>query len=298
MTNTKAGFIAIIGKPNAGKSTLMNSILGTKLSIVTHKPQTTRKRVLGICTNGNAQMVFFDTPGMLAPKYEMQRQMMQFVQNSIEEADILAMLVDLTKYSSDEEFLTPQFVEALKSSKKPIIAILNKIDLLKDVKEVLPVIADLNKLGVFKELVPICALKPTNAKDILAVFEKYLPESEFFYDEELLSTQNERFFVSELIREVVFNEFKDEIPYSTEVNITEFKEREFGKWYISAEIIVEKNSQKPIIIGAEGKKIRIIGELARKAIEQHLEMAVYLDLFVKVRDNWRNNKNLLKSYGY
>ena len=296
--NSKAGYLTIVGKPNAGKSTLMNAILGTKLSIVTQKQQTTRKPVLGIYTKDNCQIVFTDTPGILKPKYEMQRSMVAYIYSAIEDADIIAIIYDVVKFKYDGDHFPKDFIEAIKKSRKPVFLLLNKIDLLKDVKKVLPIIESFSKLGFFDEIIPISAIKEASIDVFLKTAEKYIPESEFYFDPEDLSTQSERFFVSELIREIVFKEYHEEIPYSTEVNIPEFKEREEGKWYISAEIIIERKSQKPIIIGAKGEKLKRVGERSRMAIEEHLQRPIYLDIFVKVRDKWRNNKTLLKSYGY
>jgi len=297
-SNTKAGFVTIIGKPNAGKSTLLNSILGMKLSIVTPKPQTTRKKVLGIHNTENEQIIFLDTPGILKPKYEMQKSMMSYVNNSISDADILLVILDLGKYKSLDQYFDEIFLNYLKKSEKPKILAINKIDNFKDVKNVLPIIRDVSKLGIFNEIIPISALKNENIENLLKVLVKFLPDSEFYFDPDTLSIQNERFFVSELIRENVFKKYSQELPYSTEVHIAEFKEREKGKWYISAEIIVERKSQKIIIIGQKGEKLKSIGLKSREAIEEHLGKEIYLELFVKVRDNWRDNKNLLSSYGY
>jgi len=296
--NTKAGFVAIIGKPNAGKSTLLNSILGIKLSIVTPKPQTTRKNVLGIHSTGYEQIIFLDTPGILKPKYEMQKSMMSYVNNSINDADAILVILDLEKYKSLDQYFDQILLDYLKKTELPKILVLNKIDTLKDVKNVLPIISNISKLKIFDDIVPVSALKSENISNLLKSLIKYLPESDFFYDPEMLSTQNERFFVSELIREEVFKSYSQELPYSTEINITDFKEREKGKWYISADIIIERKSQKMIIIGKKGDKLKSIGQKARAAIEQHLEKEIYLELFVKVRENWRDNKNLLNSYGY
>ncbi len=295
---TKAGYLTIVGKPNAGKSTLMNAILGTKLSIVTQKQQTTRKPVLGIYTKDDTQIVFTDTPGILKPKYEMQRSMVSYIYTAIEDADIIAVIYDVVKFRYDGDYFQKDFIDAIQKSGKPVFLLLNKIDLLKDVKTVLPIIDSFTKLGFFDEIIPMSALKQASIDVFLKTANKYLPEGEFYYDPEYLSTQTERFFVSELIREIVFKEYHEEIPYSTEINIPEYKERETGKWYISAEIIIERKSQKGIIIGAKGEKLKRVGERSRLAIEEHLQTPVYLELFVKVRDKWRNNKNLLKSYGY
>jgi GTPase len=295
---TKAVFAAILGRPNSGKSTLLNSILNTKLSIVSAKPQTTRKRVLGIYTKDDLQIVFFDNPGLLDPKYELQRVMMKYIGESLAEADVILLVVDLTKFRGVDGFFPENFLRIIKDINKPRILVLNKIDTLKDIKNVLPVISEFSKLGIFDEIIPISALKNSNVDDLVKSLEKYIPESEFYYDSESLSNQTERFFVSELIRETVFKIFTEEIPYSTEILINEFKERTFGKWYISADVVVERGTQKAIIIGEGGAKIKSLGEKARKEIEEYLQMPVYLEIFVKVREKWRNDKNMLRSFGY
>lgn len=297
-TNTKSGYAAIVGKPNAGKSTLMNILVGAKLSIVTPKPQTTRKRVLGIYSNDEIQIVFLDTPGVLKPRYEMQKSMMGSVENAIDEADLMIVLVDITKYTPDYPYFHQTFTDSLKTAGKPLLLLLNKIDALDDKRMVLPAIAKFSEMGIFKEIIPISAKESLNIDDLIETVKKYLPEGPFFYDPEMLSTQPQRFFASELIREKIFTSYEEEIPYSTEVHIIEFKERSAGKWYIHAEIIVEKDTQKAIIIGKNGQKLKEIGAAAREAIELHLEKEIYLELFVKVRDKWRNNRNLLKSFGY
>lgn len=295
---TKAGYIAIVGKPNAGKSTLMNSILGTKLSIVTPKPQTTRKQVLGIHSDETTQIVFLDTPGILNPKYEMQRLMMDYVNSALEAADAIIFILDVKKYKNDLDEQSVAFLELAKQTGKPILALLNKIDLYDDVKAVLPSIQKYSEMEYFKEIIPMSALKATHISDLIATLSKYIPENEFYFDPEELSTQNERFFVSEIIREQIFMSFAQEIPYSTEIEITQFREKQSKKWFISADVIVERKSQKIILVGAGGERIKHIGEKARAAIEEHLQQSVYLELFVKVRDNWRNNKGMLKNLGY
>lgn len=297
MMKTHAAYVAIVGKPNAGKSTLMNAIVGAKLSITNPKPQTTRKRVVGIYTNNENQIVFTDNPGMLEPRYELHKVMMDYVNQSLDESDIFLILFDVTEFKKGFE-LPKQFMNAIKNTDKPLVLVLNKIDLLKNVKEVLPMIKYFSEMGIFREIVPVSALKSAETDGLINVLIKYLPENEFYFDEEFLSTLNERFFVSELIREQVFSQLKEELPYSSEVNIAEFKEREKGKWFISAEIIVERSSQKRIVIGDKGSRIKEIGEKARREIEAHLEMPVFLELFVKVRDKWRNDKNMLRNFGY
>lgn len=298
MDITKSGYIAIIGKPNAGKSTLMNSILGTKLSIVTHKAQTTRKKVFGIYSDSYKQMIFLDTPGLIKPEYEMQSVMMSYVDSSLDEADVIIFIADLSKNVSPEAFAPDNIKEYLSKNIKPKILILNKTDLVKDKKTILPIIESFNSLDIFHEIIPITALENSDARQVTEVITKYLPEAPFYYDPEIISTQPERFFISEIIREKIFESYSEEIPYSSEVSISEFKERKTGKWYIAADIIVERPSQKAIIIGEGGKKIKQIGKAARMDIENHLGMPVYLELFVKVREKWRDNKSLLRSYGY
>lgn len=294
----KSGYIAIIGKPNVGKSTLMNAIIGSKLSIVTPKPQTTRRNVLGIYTQKETQMVFIDTPGVLKPRYELHKSMMNFVEESLSGADIIIVIADVTRPETATRVLTPPFIEALQTFKKPCIAILNKMDALSDKTQALPFISSLEELGVFTEFIPISALQKDNTDKLVHILESLLPEAEFFHDPEILSTMPQRFFVSELIRETIFELFKEEIPYSTEVTISEFKEREKGKWYIAADIIIEKESQKAILIGEKGSKIKQIGLLSRDKVEEHLEFPVFLELFVKVREDWRSKTTYLRSFGY
>jgi GTP-binding protein Era len=230
----------------------------------------------------------------------MQSAMMDYISHSIDEADCIIYICDITKYKSQNPI--PKNVEnilkKINLSNKKIICILNKFDLLTDIKETLPIIADMHSLNLFSDIIPTSALKKNNLKDVIGTIINYLPNSQFYYDAEMLSTQPERFFVSEIIRENIFFAYSDEIPYSTEVNIVEFKEREVGKWYINAEIIIEKNSQKGIIIGKNGEKLKTLVEHSRKAIEEHLQVGVYLEVFVKVRAKWRNDTTFLKSFGY
>lgn len=296
--NKKAGFAAIIGKPNAGKSTLLNAILGTKLSIVTRKPQTTRKKVLGIHTEENHQIVFFDNPGIVEPKYELHKSMMEYIESSLAEADVVLLVIDIRSMKDIGDYFNKELIERLQNITKPKIAVLNKIDMLPNIKLLLPIIQQLANMKLFDEIVPISAKKKAETSALVEVIKKYLPEHEYFYDEDYLSDQNDRFFVSEIIREQIFKYFSEEIPYSCEVQISEFKEREAGKWYIAADIIVEKQSQKTIIVGTKGEKIKELGERSRTSIESYLEMPVYLQLFVKIKDKWRNDRDTLTRFGY
>jgi GTP-binding protein Era len=294
----RTGYVSLIGKPNAGKSSLTNAILGTKLSIVTHKPQTTRKSVLGIYTDEENQMIFLDTPGILEVKYELHKTMMGYVASAVADADIVTLIVDVSRFTTLDEYFNLEFLEDLKKINKTRILVLNKIDLFEDVKKVLPIIEAFNDLKMFKEIIPMSASKTANIEAFLEAVKEYLPEGEFLYDPELLSTQNQRFFVSEIIREQIFKCYQDELPYSSEVVVTDFKERKNGKWFIQAEILVERQSQKGIIIGAKGEKLKFVAEKARHEIETHLQQPIYLEIFVKVRENWRSSEQFLRTLGY
>jgi len=295
---TKAGYIAIVGLPNAGKSSLLNAILGTKLSIVTSKPQTTRKSVIGIHTTNNAQLIFIDTPGILKPNYELQEIMVSYLKEAISSSDIIALIIDSSDFANSLSLIPKEIFYNLKNSDKPIIAILSKIDKLKDTKLVLPQIQKLSEMELFRDIAPISSTKNAGIKELIDLFINYLPSQDFLFDPEDISTQNERFFVAEIIREKIFQYFKEEIPYSSDINIEQFKERISGKWYISASIIIERQSQKGIIIGAKGAKIKQIGEKARADIEKLLGKPVFLELFVRVREGWRDDKDELKEFGY
>jgi GTP-binding protein Era len=253
---------------------------------------------LGIFTSEETQIVFLDTPGILKPKYELQRNMAGYIKEALETCDAVSFIMDVTKREPASIFATTDLYHYLKNTGKPAILLINKIDLLPDVKLVLPVIKEYYDLGVFKDVFPLSAIKGTSVQDYLKTISDMMPEGPFFYDPEMIGTQPERFFVSEIIREKIFNELYQELPYSTEVQIVEYKERQEGKYYISADIIIERHSQKTIMVGENGSMIKHIGQLARQDIEEHLQQEVYLELFVKVRENWRNNKNFLKSYGY
>ncbi len=296
--STKFGYVTIIGKPNAGKSTLMNSLLGVKLSIISPKPQTTRKRVLGILTEENTQIVFLDTPGILKPRYELHKSMMEIVTQSLEDADVILAIVDASEQKTFENVQIPFLEQYCVDANKPSYLLINKMDALFNKAVVLPAIQKVLDRGVFKGYRAISALKGMFTDEILPMISESIPEGEFHYETDVLSTQPERFFVSEIIREVVFYQYKEEIPYSTEVQIVEFSERETGKWHIHAELIVERDSQKAIIIGSKGLKIKQLGEKARSLIEEHLEQKIFLELFVKVRGDWRDNKGALNSFGY
>lgn len=294
----KSGYVAIIGKPNAGKSTLMNALIGEKLSIITNKPQTTRKRILGILTKEDYQIIFLDTPGILNPEYLLQEKMLGFVYESVRDADIMLFLIDISYDPDTKKTLNnDRVLEYLKNKKQKKILLLNKIDLA-DNKNVANLVSEPSLKKVFDKIIPVSAALKINLDDVVASLLEFLPEHPKYFPDDDLSDENERFFVSEIIREKIFELYKEEVPYSTEVIIEEFKEREKGKDYIRAAVIVERASQKPIIIGNNGAAIKKLGKYAREEVEKFLGRAVFLELFVKVKEKWRSDNNMLKSFGY
>lgn len=296
--NTKSGFVTIVGLPNAGKSTLMNALLGEQLSIATNKPQTTRKKIVGVLSEPDYQIVFLDTPGILKPEYLLQEKMLDFVFSSTNETDILLFIMDITNDKYGTKLLDNEIVQKiLKSEKCPKVLVINKIDE-SDKQAVEALISKAEKTNLFKNVIPISAKLKFNLQSVTDTLLENLPVHPKYYPDDQLTDENERFFVSEIIRGKIFELLKDEIPYSTEVLIAEFKERDKSKDYISAEIVVEKETQKPIIIGNKGNMIKKLGNYSREAIEEFLQREVYLELRVKVRNKWRSNKNLLKNYGY
>lgn len=293
---TRCGYVAIIGRPNAGKSTLLNQLLDFKLSIVTPKPQTTRQRILGILNESNVQIIFLDTPGLIKPKYALQSAMMKIADHAIQTADILLVMVDVTS-KDDADFVLELFQRALKNLYLPKILLLNKVDLIPK-ENLLPLIQQFHTTGIFKEIIPISALNNDGIDIVKKSLIGILPFGEMFYPEDTLTEQPEKFFVSEIIREKIFLYYGKEVPYSTDVIIEEFKEREDAKDFIRAAIIVERPSQKIILIGKKGEALKRVGEEARKDIEQFLGRKVFLELWVKVKEDWRKNNSVLKNLGY
>lgn len=293
----RAGYVAIVGEPNVGKSTLMNTLVGMKLSIVTRKPQTTRKSVLGILTTDTAQTIFIDTPGVITPHYLLQEKLVGYVADAVRDADVILLMLDVTNPSIERLAKTP--LGDVRNLNKPIILLLNKMDLLQNKRDALPLMERFLAMGIFREIIPASGLYAQNTAELVETIARHLPEGEPFYDPEMLSEQPQRFFVSELIREQVLELYRQEIPYSVEVHVVEFKERpEPEKLYISAEIILERDSQKGILIGKKGESLKRLGERARKSIEEFLDQGVYLELFVKVRKDWRSDEARLRGFGY
>ncbi len=295
---TKAGYVTILGLPNAGKSTLLNALLGQKLSIITKKPQTTRKQILGILTEKDYQIIFLDTPGILKPNYLLQKKMMGFVLSAVNDADIFLIMVDLSNDKDGQKILSNDVIKKIIESKsKPVFLLLNKIDLSKE-EEVKNLITLFEATQNFTSVIPISAQYNMNTERLIYEILEVLPTGPKLYPDDIIADANERFFVSEIIREKLLEQFQEEIPYSCEVIIAEFKEREKSKDFISAEIIVERQSQKGILIGKGGAALKKLGQIARKSIEEFLEREVYLELRVKVRQNWRSDENFLRSFGY
>ncbi|MEJ5304907.1 MAG: GTPase Era [Ignavibacteria bacterium] len=295
--NYKAGYVTIFGEPNVGKSTLMNAVLNTKLSITTPKPQTTRRKILGIYSDNEAQIVFLDTPGLIEPKYLLQQKMVEAIHNALDECDLILAVVDVTEkvLKNFENKLIPLLLPF--SGKKNIFLVINKIDLITK-EEVLQIIDSMKDKFKFDEIVPVSALHQFNVQELTNTIKKYLPVHPPYFPTDILSHEPERFFIAEIIREKIFETYRDEVPYSTEVIVVEYKERPKGKDYINAEIYVERESQKKIIIGKDGEALKRIGQKARKDIENFLGKEVYLELYVKVRENWRDNPRWIKTFGY
>lgn len=292
-TKHKAGYAAIFGLPNSGKSTLLNALLDIRLAIISARPQTTRRNVLGILNEENLQCIFVDTPGLVKPKYELHKKMVKQIEEALSDADLLLMMVDCTQKKHPVEI----DLKALKTSAHRSILILNKIDLIEKSK-ILPLIELYQKWYSFDSIVPISATNREGVDELKTEIEKNLPLSPPFYDKDAITDQPERFFVSELIREQIFRSYHEEIPYSSEVMIKEFKERSKGKDYIEAVIFVERDSQKGILIGAKGAKLKEVGAKARNVIEQFLGRKIYLELRVKVNPAWRRSESKLKQMGY
>ena len=288
----KAGFVNIIGAPNVGKSTLMNELVGERLSIITSKAQTTRHRILGIVNDNDFQIVFSDTPGIVDPAYKMHEGMMSFVNTAISDADVLLVMVEAKEKSFKDEAI----LERLQKTSTPIILIINKIDLLEQ-DELESKVAlwkqQLPKAAVF----PISALHNFNVDQVLLEIKALLPESPPFYDKDALTDKPEKFFVSEIIREKILLNYKKEIPYSCEVEVEAFKEED-KIIRIRAVIMVIRDSQKGIIIGHQGKSLKKVGTEARKDLETFFDKKIFLELFVKVNKDWRNNEYQLKRFGY
>lgn len=288
----KSGFVSIIGKPNAGKSTLINLLVGEKLSIITSKAQTTRHRILGIVSADDYQVVFSDTPGIIKPKYLLQESMMHAVEESLQDGDVVLYVTSWDERGSNEEI-----EKRLSKTKAPVICVLNKIDLSASQEEVMTKTTELQEKYNPVMVIPVSAKENFNVQHIFPAILELLPEGPEYYPKDQFTDRPERFFASEIIREKIFMLLKEELPYSCEVDIMQFTEEE-KIIRIHADIYVLRDSQKAIVIGKQGRTLKRIGIDARKDLEAFFGKQVYLETFVKVRDNWRDDKKYLKSFGY
>ena len=286
----RCGLVAVVGAPNAGKSTLVNALAGTKVTIVSPKPQTTRHRILGILSAPAYQIVLLDTPGIIEPRYRLQEAMMRNVRHAISDADVLLFMADATRDTPDSLGLS--FV-----GERPSFLLLNKIDLIRQ-EDALPLAQVYLNAFPFKEVFPISALTGFNLQPMLTTLLTYLPEGPPFYPKDQLSEHPERFFIAEIIREKIFLKYSQEVPYSTQVNVVTYEEREGKKDMLHAEIVVERDSQKAILIGKGGSALKRIGIAARKDIEAFTGRPLYMQLHVKVRERWRSNDTFLRSFGF
>jgi len=290
----KSGYTALIGKPNAGKSTLMNAMLDFKLSAVNPKVQTTRNKILGILTGKDHQIIFMDTPGLLEPKYEMQKFMMKEIKSSFKEADVIVYILDAQNINlNDVKRIEDEFRKDFRGTNR--IVVLNKVDLIPQENVQNKMIELRDEFG-FNDIIPVSAKNNYNLNTLKARIIELLPEGDFYFDADTLTNKPEKFFVSEIIRENILTLYKEEIPYSVFVDVREFKVRDHGqKDYINADIILERESQKIIILGKNGEMVKKLGEMSRKGIEEFLGKEVFLKLFVKVRKDWRRDFRFLKN---
>lgn len=290
----RAGYVTIVGRPNCGKSTLMNTLLNFKISIVTNKPQTTRQNILGILSGDGFQVVFLDTPGLLKPRYKLQETMLSAAQKGVTGADWLFVMIAADDEAREK---TIKILKSLNFDISRAYLLINKIDLVSQ-DSLLPLIDFYQKNCSFRDIFPISALKNEGLEHLVSKTVPQLPQSPPFYPEDDLSTHPERFFVAEIIREKIILNYAQEIPYSTTVHIEEFTERKRSKDYIRAAIFVERATQRKILIGKKGEALKKIGQIAREEIEIFLRKPVYLELWVGVREKWRKNDRLLKEFGY
>ncbi|MEO0202212.1 MAG: GTPase Era [candidate division WOR-3 bacterium] len=295
----KGGYIAIVGKPNVGKSSLLNILIEEKLSSVSPKPQTTRFNIIGILNYKDAQLIFIDTPGIIKKvKDKLDEISLSEIKRAIDDADVIILLVE-PKLPNEEDL---KILNLLKDIKKSVILAINKIDLIKDKRELLPIIENYSKIFEFKEIIPISVLYRDGIDILLDSILKYLPNLEKpYYEEDIITDKPLRILIADIIREKIYLLYKDEIPYASAVKVEEFidpdehPEQKRDKVYIRAVIYVEKDSQKGIIIGEGGKKIKELGTISRKEIERVIKKPIYLELWVKVKENWRRNESFIRS---
>ncbi len=290
----KSGFITIIGRPNVGKSTLLNQIVGQKIAIMSDKAQTTRNKIQGVLTMEDAQMIFIDTPGIHKPKHRLGEFMVKVATNTLNEVDLILFMVNATeKFGRGEEYILQQ----LKGTDTEVFLVINKIDLVHP-DELLEIIVQYKDKYPFAEVVPVSALQGNNVYRLIEVIKDYLPEGPQYYPSDQITDHPERFIISELIREKVLQLTREEIPHSVAVTIEKIETLENGVVHIMAAIIVERNSQKGIVIGKGGRMLKVIGKRARVDIENLLGSKIFLELWVKVQKDWRNKQSVLREFGY
>ena len=294
MSTHKSGFAAVIGRPNVGKSTLINALIGQKIAIMSDKPQTTRSRILCILTEEDAQIIFLDTPGVHKPKHKLGDYMAKATEGALHGVDVVVFVVDVTeKMGAGEQYILKQ----LERVRVPVLLAVNKVDCIAR-EQVLPILAKYAKAYDFAGIVPISAREGENLEGLLAEIKAHLPEGPQYYPADMVTDQPERLIVAELVREKVLALTRDEIPHAVAVDIEEMTARPKGDVYIRAVIYVERESQKGIVIGAHGALLRTIGQQARTDVETLLGAKVYLDLWVKTRKDWRNRANALREFGF
>lgn len=296
-SNHRSGYVAVVGKPNVGKSTLSNQMIGQKLSIVTDKPQTTRHRILGICSAPDYQMILYDTPGVIEKKmHKLDSMMMKNVRSAAINADCVLVIVDACRAPEKIDEMLEEGVGNLKDN-VPTLLVLNKKDLIKP-GEIAKKLEWYEKFTGVDEVIPVSAKFGQGVEDIKEWILSKLPMGPAYYPKDIVSEHPERFFVAEIVREKIFMQFRNEVPYACQVNVVSYKARPTAKDFIQVEIVVEKNTQKIIIIGKEGKALKLLATAARLDIEDFLQKKVYLEIEVKVKENWRQDEGLLKYYGY
>lgn len=289
----KSGFIAVIGRPNVGKSTLINKIIGQKIAITSDKPQTTRSRIQCILTQDDAQIIFLDTPGIHKPKFKLGEYMLKAAEGTLKEVDAIFFVVDATeKFGGGEKYI----LERLSATTKPVILVVNKVDLIEREK-ILPIIAEYSARRNFAAVVPISATQGINVDALIDEAKNFLPEGVQYYPADMVTDQPERLIIAELIREKILHATQDEVPHSIAVDLEEFTPRDNGTIFIRATIYVERDSQKKILIGKGGSMLKQVGAAARPEIEMLLGAKIFLDLWVKVKRDWRNSIGALQSFG-
>lgn len=290
----RSGYVAIVGRPNVGKSTLMNHILGQKISITSHKPQTTRHRILGIKTEADYQAIYVDTPGLhLNAKKAMNRYMNRAATTSLEDVDLILFVVDAARWSDEDD----NVLKRLGNQSTPVVLVVNKVDKIKDKEQLLPLLQSLSEKMAFAAVLPLSALKGTNVQELEKEVLKALPESEAIYPEEYVTDRSERFLAAEIVREKLMRNMGKELPYATTVEIEQFKEED-GLLRIHGLIWVERASQKKIVIGRGGERLKEIGKQARIDMERLFDAKVFLQLWVKIKEGWSDNERILGSLGY